>query len=389
MDTTRNWTERCRTMLESAWVPDPGYASPNPKQYRWQWLWDSCFHAIAWAHLGDARAVTELENLFSKLTPRGFLPNMLYHKGSWSGFWMWGRRDHSTITQPPMYGHALRVLHDEGFNIQHLLAPATRALNYLLDTRMDSHTELVKIYHPWESGCDDSPRWNRWMPFGYSRGIWNTTKFLLVKSMKVRGGGAVGNQLFSVCSSMFNALVAFNAFELASLTGDEELLRKGRAIAVALETTWNEESRTWADLFPGSGRRSSSVPTHEAFLPLLVVDNEKQRDAAWSHLMSAAFLRPHGIAGVSVASASFNPAGYWRGGCWPQICYLLWVAAKRQQRAELHVLEPLIVRGILDSNLAEYWNPETGQGCGATPQSWAAVVLPIAGIAAADDDPPR
>jgi hypothetical protein len=371
--------KRCRSVLESAWKSQPGYTSPNPKQYPWQWLWDSCFHAIAWAALGDRRAVIEMESLFSKLLPSGFLPNMLYHTSPYNGFWMWRRRGHSTITQPPMYGHTLRVLHESGFDINHLLAPATKALHYLIDSRLDPRTGLVKIYHPWESGCDDSPRWDRWMLGGaYNRARWNLTKFALTQTMKVRGGGAVGNRSFRVCSSMFNALVAFNAFELARLTGDEHLVRKARGIAGALEKTWSSEHGTWVDLLPGSARVSSSVATHEAFLPLLVVENEEQRNEAWSHLTSQAFLRPHGIAGVSTQEPSYNPDGYWRGGCWPQICYLLWVAAVRQQRDERTLIEPLIVRGILGSDFAEYWNPETGAPLGAQPQSWSPVVMHIA-----------
>src|SRR6478672_9628621 len=43
-------------MLEAHWRPE-GYTSPNLGVYPWQWLWDSCFHAIAWAEAGDDRAV--------------------------------------------------------------------------------------------------------------------------------------------------------------------------------------------------------------------------------------------------------------------------------------------------------------------------------------------
>jgi hypothetical protein len=33
-------------VLNANWRADGGYTSPNPDTYPWQWLWDSCFHAI-------------------------------------------------------------------------------------------------------------------------------------------------------------------------------------------------------------------------------------------------------------------------------------------------------------------------------------------------------
>ena len=46
---------RARAVLEAHWTAH-GYCVPNPTTYPWQWLWDSCFHAVAWAALGDERA---------------------------------------------------------------------------------------------------------------------------------------------------------------------------------------------------------------------------------------------------------------------------------------------------------------------------------------------
>ena len=50
-----------RRVLEAHWR-DPGFTCPNASTYRWLWLWDSCFHSVVWAELGEAeRAVRELE----------------------------------------------------------------------------------------------------------------------------------------------------------------------------------------------------------------------------------------------------------------------------------------------------------------------------------------
>ncbi len=50
-----------------AWRADGagGFCVPHATTYPWQWLWDSCFHAVVWAHLGDDRAAAELRSALS------------------------------------------------------------------------------------------------------------------------------------------------------------------------------------------------------------------------------------------------------------------------------------------------------------------------------------
>jgi hypothetical protein len=45
-------------------------------------------------------------------------------------------------------------------------------------------------------------------------------------------------------------------------------------------------------------------------------------------------------------------------------------------------------RAVVSSNFAEYWNAETGEGRGAIPQTWAAVVAAMCGEFAPEPAPP-
>jgi len=93
-------------LLEDHWVSE-GYAAPNPGIYPWQWLWDSCFHVLIWQALGEGgRAQRELAEVFRPQAPSGFVPHMNYVQAPGAHEDLWGRRDGSSITQPPMYGHA-------------------------------------------------------------------------------------------------------------------------------------------------------------------------------------------------------------------------------------------------------------------------------------------
>ena len=95
--------EGAAAVLEAAWDDFRGYSFPHQQVYAHLWLWDSCFHSIAWAALGDRRAVRELEAVFAAQLPSGFVPHMRYAEPSmYRGPLTYA----SGYTQPAVYGHA-------------------------------------------------------------------------------------------------------------------------------------------------------------------------------------------------------------------------------------------------------------------------------------------
>ena len=67
-----------RQVLEAAWVAEAGYCVPNRNTYPHLWLWDSCFHSLAWMGVEDERCLTEIAAIFTAQTESGFLPHMRY-----------------------------------------------------------------------------------------------------------------------------------------------------------------------------------------------------------------------------------------------------------------------------------------------------------------------
>jgi len=364
-----------RSILERNWVTAPGFTMPNRRKYPWQWLWDSCFHAIAWSRLGDARGVRELESVFSLQLPSGFVPHMGYQTSPKSSLGLWHVPGRSDITQPPMYGHALRVLADRGFAVEHLRDAATAGLEYLFDHRRDPESGLVRVLHPWETGCDDSPRFDGWCDERFKERRWKARKRELVRSIRLRDGAAWANPGFDVGSAGFSALVAFNAREAAEVTGDEGLRSKASVLAAAIDDQWAPAQPTWRDVSLAGPRTTSAVRTLDALLPVLVSENPRYVDDAFAEIFDpGSFWRPFGPAGTSAREASYDPGRYWRGDAWPQEVYLLMVAAQRSgRRAEAASLADKLVQGCIGSGYAERWNAETGAGLGAIPQGWAAL----------------
>jgi len=350
-------------MMEAHWRPD-GHTVPNAMVYPWQWLWDSCFHSIIWAELGEPeRAVTELRSAFTAQDELGFVPHIRYAGAPSPHADFWGRPATSSITQPPMYGHAIAEVERHGIEVPaDVRDAAVRGVRFLLDHRRRTAGGLVTVVHPWETGCDDSPRWDHWVGGTWNLDRWFDVKGSLLATVERAAGGApLGNPSFAVAPAGFNALLAWNARELG-------LDAEAHALAEALASRWDRDLSTWVDDGP-SATTSGLVRTVDALLPTLVVADEAQRAAAHQALLDpAAFGASFGPASVHRAEPAFDPRGYWRGSAWPQLTYLLW-------RAGVAELGPQLVAGAARSGLAEHWHPDSGAGLGARPQSWTGLAI--------------
>jgi hypothetical protein len=372
--------EAARAVLEAHWVPE-GYAVPNPATYPWQWLWDSCFHAVCWAELGDERGLTELQTALSVQADDGFVSHMNYVRQPGVAADLWGRDEASSITQPPMYGHAVAELVRRGADIdQETLDKAERGLRFLLFDRHRHPSGLVALCHPWESGADDSPRWDDFCPGGFSLEAWRPVKNRLVASIeRSPAGSPVANPAFESASAGFNALVVFNAWELAVVTGRTEVTDRADELAGCLAARWDEPRRTWADA-GASEQGSGRVRTLDGLLPLLVATESDRINTVIGDLADpSAYGGSCGPAGVHREEPGFDPRVYWRGPAWPQLSYLMWVGLRRQGRDEAaEMVASTTVRGAMRSGFAEYWDPDDGTGGGAVPQSWSALVALMA-----------
>ena len=345
-------SDRVRAVMEQHWQPE-GYTVPNAVTYPFAWLWDSCFHAVIWATLGDAdRATTELAHVFRCQDEHtGFVPHIDYQKDPDRFSAFWGRSGASTITQPPMYGHTIAELTRLGIDVDdEVRERAVAGVQFFLRERRH-RSGLVLARHPWETGCDDSPRFDQWG--AADRATWYDVKGRLVT--------APASVDFDCAPVSLSALVAWNGALLGIDTSD---------VVAALESRWDDELTTWVDAGAGAAT-SGRIRTSEALLPLLVVDRPEVV-AALSD--PSAYAAPFGPRGVHAAEPTFDARRYWRGPTWPQLAYLLWLAG-----ADVAATS---VRGASVSGLAEYWDADDGTGLGAIPQSWtglAVLMEPAAG----------
>ena len=371
-------------MLRRHWVdvpPGGGYTAPNRRRYPWQWLWDSCFHALIWAELGDDRGIDELAQILGARDVSGCVPHMVYPSAPHHHEEFWGRTGASSITGPPMYGHALAELHRRGVHVpERLLAEAAGGLEFLLHRRRrHAASGLVLLAHPWESGADNDPRWDDYCEGGFDESRWFDRKGgLLATVQRDTAGSPLSNPGFEAASSGFSALVAFNALELADATGALEPAA-ARRLADAVTARWDGDLCSYLDAGAAEGG-SGQVRTAYGLLGLLVESDALRVDAIAAEVADpAAYGGDWGPAGTHRAEPTFAPRSYWRGPSWPQIDYLLWLGLHRAGHHDAAAaLARATAAGADRSGLAEYWDPDDGTGLGAIPQSWTGLALLMA-----------
>lgn len=373
-------------VLDAHWQPD-GYAVPNADTYPHQWLWDSCFHAVVWARCGHPdRAVAELHSALAHQGPDGFVPHMTYWSDPQAAAGFWGRPSTSCITQPPMYGHAVAELAAAGVAVPSQVVDAAAAgLGFLLGARRAGGAGGVRVVHPWETGCDDSPRWDRWCAGTWTPQSWRQAKGDLVAAVAGPGRrGPTHSPAMDVEPAGFSALVAYNARQLAG-TGlcspavATSLATAADEVAAALADRWVPQLATWADT-DHTGAPTSQVRTLDAVLGALVVDDDAQCAAALATVTDPdAFAGRFGPAGVHRREPAFDPDRYWRGPAWPQLGYLVWLAARRAaDHTTADAVAAATAAGAVASGWAEFWNPDSAVGHGASPQSWTGLAAVMA-----------
>lgn len=149
-----------------------GYTVPNGRVYPFQWNWDSAFVALGFATFDRDRAWVEIETLFKAQWTDGFLPHIVFWQddpGYFPGPERWASGTDpltSGITQPPVAATVVRALWDQGDaadrpRLEALFPKLMAWHRWFWRYRDRSGQGLVVALHPWETGRDNAPEWDR------------------------------------------------------------------------------------------------------------------------------------------------------------------------------------------------------------------------------------
>jgi hypothetical protein len=408
-----------------------------PTLYPHMWSWDAAIIAIGLSHISVPRAVTELQSLLRAQWSTGMIPHVVFSgaDGYFPGPDRW-RTDlvaaaprgvqTSGICQPPVHAIAVRRILDQGRRrggddrgIAEQFARSTFHAwlawhRWLISARDSAGGGLIEIHHGWESGMDNSPRWDQ--PYAavipgperrefvredlfhvsdaaqrptdaeYERYIWLIDQLQQINYDDVAAHDVAD---FRVADVFMSAVLSLASDVLATI-GDEfgrvDEAAELREIAARYRAGVRSTISPITGLARDYDRRAGQwieTETLAGFAPLLCgigSDDldlwDRQRAMFWGerwcgHPKLAFPLPPS----VSPSAPAWQPERYWRGPVWPVMSWLFSWALERcgdvpsAARLRLSSLDQLA-----DGMFGEYYQPITGEALGSRNQSWTAAV---------------
>lgn len=393
-----NLEEEARKLYENNRRVKNGFqfTVPSPGTYPYQWLWDSCFHAIVLAKLGDTEsAKKEMLSLVSRQLSDGMLPHVIFwRQGLVRPYeWGWGRKekDISAITQPPMLAYAVWHIHqtkaDEAF-LRDIYPKLMAFYKFLINKRDPRDHHLIGIINPDESGEDNSPRFDKPM---HAK---DTISFVdhYLKRLKLVEANRVCDFDAELCMSKtfwvkdvpFNTIMIKNLEMLAKIAnaiGDTEgehfaMLHNG-LIKTAMREHMLHDGIFWA--LAGKEYEQLYVDSWSHFAPLFAdLYTKEEADAVMEkHFRNTkTFNAPFGIRTVAKNEPSYTDSNFWRGPIWFAPHWFMYKGLKAYgyhddaeylKRANLALLER--------NGFREYFHPDTGQAYGAKNFTWGTLTL--------------
>lgn len=402
------------------------YTKPCRRLYPHQWSWDAAFIAIGRARVDQSGAEDELRALFSGQWANGMVPHIVFDPDSKEAyfpgpdFWeTWRSSDApnrpltSGIAQPPIHSTAVRHIYEHGSDRAAALSfvsemvPRLASWHEYLRRERRRRTALTEIWHPWESGMDNSPLWdhalNRLFPGdspGYRRSDltvahpeerptdyeYDRYVYLVDKMRRVsyRGDLIRAGTPFAILDVLWNTLLVQANRDLAFLcevvsTDPGGLELWADAITEEMESRmWDAGAGLYGNVDVIDGRRRIE-PVSAAFAPLFAGIPDPDRAAKLVETMVGLAVQTAGgllVPSYEIGRPEFSPRRYWRGPVWLNVNWLIYRGLLRYGFTDLAARVRQGILGLVRrSGFMEHYHPLTGEGCGAEDFAWSAALV--------------
>ncbi len=430
-DTIRHYIKKAKTVLDGNW--NGTYTVPAHGLYPHQWNWDSGFIAIGYSHFNTRRAQQELTHLFNAQWKNGMLPQIVFNRNKLGtyfpepDFWQTERSPNapdnvltSGITMPPVHAFAVLKIYENARNKNKVIPflewiyPRLLALHrYFYAERDPEGIGLVYMRHPWESGMDNSPMWDRvfkkfdmssiavpaYLRKDLEHGVKpemrpedrDYDRFVYLVDLFRRNKydeKAIRNACpFLTYGPLFNSILCASDEALMKIADiikqpfkevEEWALMTGKAIRMKL---YHDKDGMF-DYVDVNDNELIHVDTAAGFTPLFCgAASHEQAARQYEYLNSQSFCALHQgncytIPNYDTLKEEFDRVNYWRGPVWININWLLMQGLRRygyHQKADSVAKD--ILQLPIRFGFREYYDSFDGRGYGSDNFSWTAALF--------------
>lgn len=395
----------------SRWKNAPyRYIAPANREYTYQWLWDTAFHAIVLSHFDIGWAKAEIKNFLLGQHDNGFLPHVVYWKkrfplAPWvyfeSKLSFWPRT--TAITQPPLLPIAVEEIYKKDPDVQFLKDVLPKLANHhmwLLENRDPDRDYLISIISPNESGMDELPVFQYVM--GYAGNNPSKLQYIFRKAdilnhrYSYRDKTILEKDYFNVEEVLFNCVFIESARSIARLY---TMLKKAKEAAwftrvanrsekALLTKMWDKKDQIFYSLYK-KGELPARVKTVASLIPLFLDGiSKKQADAlVTKHLLNPEeFWTTYPVPSVSKDESYYDPGNaplyrgklIWRGPTWINTNWFIIRGLQKHGYSDLatELIKKTLIM-IEQSGFREYYNPETGEGYSHHDFGWSTLIVDL------------
>jgi Trehalase len=422
--------ESAKKVLDGNWTGN--FTIPSGTLYPHQWSWDSCFIAIGNSYFDIDRSMKEMQHLFDAQWKNGMIPHIVFNEKEKTYFPSPEYYDitrspnapnhvkTSGMTQPPVHALACFYIYynskDKAKAKEFLARVYPNLLNFhrfLMTERDPEKSGLVTIFHPWESGRDDSPIWDdalervkiTKMPKFQRLDVKAASsserpsdeeynKFIfLVDTMKLYNYDQkvmYEKYPFKIKDVLFSSILYvanWALLQIAKLIGENS-----EEISEWISRTETNFRKFFCALPSGGSNISDGLfydydvvigerimkRTISSLLPIytgLLSKEEAEVIVKW--ISGADFAADYDtVASVDEKGTDFKPLDYWRGPVWINNSWGLRYGLLRYgytDRAER--IKQGALRLVAEHGFREYFNPISGEGLGGKNFSWTAAAV--------------
>jgi len=310
---------------------------PTKAFYVGIWSWDSALHAIAYRHIDPDMARNQIRAILAHQLPSGMLPDAVFDEGVISEI------DHpikGLVTKPPIHAWAALKIHETDPNtdfLREIYDSLVRFNNWWFKCNDDDNDGIVQYTHPYSSGLDDSPLWDKGLPVESP----DINTYLNIQMM---------------CLA-----------EIAEILGKQEEAQLWRKKATGLtklmvKKLWDEKIGLFQAL-----HNEKPVPVISPFNLYPLWTGQLPNEIAaqiLAHLKDPAKLwGTYGLPTVAYTDPAYNPDKMWRGPTWANINYFF---VEALQKVGKHKLASELRNKTLNliasqPGIHEYYNSATGK----------------------------